>query len=123
MTRTPYLNSLEPPQLYDAFIANPPVGFVARQIDAGGGFLPVFVTPFDLFTTLDEDVKKRVAQIPLVRSIARALLRPRAIFCGTTVSEYAVYHATHDPGDFARSLLAEMKSSGAKLAIFKDLPK
>jgi hypothetical protein len=120
---TSYLNSLEPPQLYDAFMANPPVGFVARRIDAGDGSLPVFLTQFDLLTTLDADVKKRVGKIPLVNSIARTLLRPRAIFCGTTVSEYAVYHATHDPDVFARSLLAEMKSSGAKLAIFKDLPK
>jgi len=123
MIRASYLNSLEPPQLYDAFLANPPVGFVARRIDAGNGSLPVFLTPFDLLTTLDDDVKKRVEKVPLVGTIARALLRPRAIFCGTTVSEYAVYHATHDPEAFARSLLAEMRSSGAKLAIFKDLPR
>lgn len=123
MFRGSYLNSLEPPQLYDAFIANPPVGFVTRRIDAGNGSLPVFQTRFDLLTTLDDDVKKRVDKIPLVTWIARALLRPRATFCGTTVSEYAVYHATHNPEDFARSLLAEMRSSGAKLAIFKDLPK
>jgi predicted N-acyltransferase len=101
---------------------NPPVGFVARHIDAGDGSLPVFLTPFDLLTTLDADLKKRVDSIPLVNAIARTLLRPRAIFCGTTVSEYAVYHATRNPEGFARALLAEMKSSGAKLAIFKDVP-
>jgi predicted N-acyltransferase len=123
MSRTAYLNSLEPPQLYDAFIAHPPVGFTARQIDAGDGSLPVFLTPFDLLTTLDDHVKKRVDKIPLMSAIARTLLRPRAIFCGTTVSEYAVYHPTRNPEEFARALLAEMKSSGAKLAIFKDVPK
>ena len=123
MIRTSYLNSLEPLQLYDAFIANPPVGFVARRIDAGDGSLPVFLTRFDLLTTLDGDVRKRVDEIPLAKYIARTLLRPRAIFCGTTVSEYAVYHATRNPEGFARALLAEMKSSGAKLAIFKDVPK
>ena len=94
MTRGSYLNSLEPPQLYDAFIANPPLGFAARRIDTDDGSLPVFLTPFDLLTTLDDDVKKRVDKIPLVSYIGGALLRPRAIFCGTTVSEYAVYHAT-----------------------------
>src|SRR3954469_1741477 len=97
MSRTAYLNSLEPPQLYDAFIAHPPVGFTARQIDAGDGSLPGFLTPFDLLTTLDDHVKKRVDKIPLMSAIARTLLRPRAIFCGTTVSEYAVYHPTRNP--------------------------
>jgi predicted N-acyltransferase len=123
MIRNSYFNSLEPPQLYDAFIEHPPEGFLARRIDAAGGQLPVFLTRFDVLTTLDDDAKRKVARIPLVKALSRAMLRPRAIFCGTTVSEYAVYHPAQDHESFARALLSEMKSSGVKLAIFKDLPR
>ncbi|HEX3582455.1 MAG TPA: GNAT family N-acetyltransferase [Thermoanaerobaculia bacterium] len=117
-----YLNSLEPPQLYDAFIAHPPEGFTARYAAADGGTLPVFLTRFDLLTTLDEKAKHAVARLPLVRPLSRAFLRPRAAFCGTTVSEYAVYHPSENPDSFPRTLLSEMKAWDAELAIFKDIP-
>ena len=122
MIGKPHLNALEPPQLCDAFIAHPPEHFEAHRLDAGGGNLPIFLTRFDLLTTLDDDVKHRVEKIPGIKSVARALLRPRTIFAGTTVSEYAVFPACDDFVPLANALLGEMKTRGAKLAIFKDVP-
>jgi predicted N-acyltransferase len=75
-----------------------------------------------LLTTLDDVAKRNVERIPFAKQIARALLCPRAIFAGTTVSEYAIYPACENLIPLAESLLGEMTSCRAKLAIFKDVP-
>ncbi|HEX7136918.1 MAG TPA: GNAT family N-acetyltransferase [Vicinamibacterales bacterium] len=81
------------------------------------------MTPFDLLTTLDDDAKRNVERIPFAKWIARVLLRPRAVFAGTTVSEYAIYPACENFIPLTESLLREMKSCRAELAIFKDVPR
>lgn len=53
---------------------------------------PAFVAPFDLLTTADVDVRQKVTQAPGYGWWGR-LLRWRTTFVGTTVSEYALFHA------------------------------
>ena len=122
MIGEPLLNSLEPMALYDHFIAHPPETFEARWLETDAAKTPVFITPFDLLTTLDDVAKRNVERIPFAEQIARTLLCPRTIFVGTTVSEYAIYHAYENFIPLTVSLLGEMKLCRAGLAIFKDVP-
>jgi hypothetical protein len=118
----PLHNSLEPAALYDDFIAHPPEGFEARWLGTDAAKTPVFMTPFDLLTTLDDAAKRNVERIPFAPRIASALLRPRTIFAGTTVSEYAIYPPCEDFIPLVELLLGEMRSCRARLAILKDVP-
>ena len=110
------LNSLEPTTLLRQFAAFPPDGFEVGEV-AGA---PLFVAPFDLLTTADDDLKKRASALPGFAWWSR-FLRIRTAFVGTTVSEYAPM-----PPDVAPSLLADALRSGPgrrhKLTIVKDLP-
>ena len=116
------LNALEPLSLVESFVQHPPDGFEAARIELDGAKMPVFLTPFDLLTTLDDGAKHKVEKIPFAKRIARALLRPQTIFAGATVSEYAIYAAREKYEPLATALLAEMRLRCAKLAIFKDMP-
>ena len=120
--RRPYFHSLEPPSLYDSFLAHPPEGFEARRLSTSGGTVPIFRTRFDLLTTLDETVKRWVYRIPLFKTVSRVALCPWVLFCGTTVSEYTVMPTTTIPADLVRAVLVEMKASRSTVAIIKDVP-
>lgn len=109
-------NLLEPPALIRHFLAQPPQGFAARTMPSG---TPAFVAPFDLLTTADDDLRRRVAALPLYRWWGR-LLRPRTCFVGTTVSEYAPFPAA-DADALAREWLAEAGRRHPFL-IVKDIP-
>ncbi len=111
-----YLNQLEPDGLVASFTAHPPVGF--QVIDAAG--TPAFVAPFDLLTTADDALRKRVARAPGYRWWGR-LLRWRTAFVGTTVSEYALFPRQADPTVLARSLRDRL-GGGQRLLIIKDIP-
>ena len=83
----PFANQLEPTSLIDAFLAHPPEGF--EILDTASTGQPAFAAPFDLLTTADESLRRRVQTLPLYRHWA-GLLQPRVAFVGTTVSEYVV---------------------------------
>lgn len=90
MNAAPGLRALlEPPGLVAHFRAHPPLGFTMLEGTAG---TPVFSAPFDLLTTADDELRRRVTRLPLHRWWGR-LLRPRTSFVGTTVSEYALFPA------------------------------
>jgi hypothetical protein len=80
-----FIAQLEPDALLAHYMANPPVGFTVEMSPEG---MPCFVAPFDLLTTADDALRRRVEGLPLYRWWGR-LLRWRTRFAGTTVSEYA----------------------------------
>ncbi|HEY6941001.1 peptidogalycan biosysnthesis protein [Dokdonella sp.] len=112
-----YRNLLEPPGLVGHFLAHPPDGFSAVVMPSG---TPAFVAPFDLLTTADAALRKRVSALPLYRWWSR-WLRPRTCFVGTTVSEYALF-----PRDADACVLVEEWLAGhaarQPFLIVKDIP-
>jgi predicted N-acyltransferase len=112
-----FLNQLEPDGLLRHFRAHPPTGFQALDGTQG---TPLFVAPFDLLTTADDALRRRIANWPLYRFWSR-LLRPRTCFVGTTVTEYAVFPASAEPAVLAQSLKAEF-GRRHMLLIVKDIP-
>jgi len=110
-------NLLEPPALVDHFLAHPPADFQALTTASG---TPAFVARFDLLTTADADLRRRVTALPLYRHWS-GLLRPRTCFVGTTVSEYALFPAAAD----AEALVEEWMAGYAHrhpFLIVKDIP-
>jgi hypothetical protein len=109
-------NLLEPRALVAHFLAHPPADFSALATASG---TPAFVARFDLLTTADEALRRRVEALPLQRWWRR-LLRPRTCFIGTTVSEYALFPA----GAEAHALVREWLSGCSRqpLLIVKDIP-
>lgn len=112
----PYVFQLEPDALVDQFVAHPPEGFTVRRSPAG---MPTFEAPFDLLTTADDTLRRRVTTLPLYRRWG-AWLRWRTRFAGCTVTEYAPL-----PEDVApAALAAELKHTFGRehaLLIVKDL--
>jgi Acetyltransferase (GNAT) domain len=111
-----YLNQLEPDALVAKFAEHPPVDFrVLNTADTPG-----FAAVFDLLTTADAPVRKRMLGAPGYRWWGR-LLRWRTAFVGTTVSEYALFprdaNAKTLPGLLCRAL-----GKGQRLSIVKDIP-
>lgn len=112
-----YHNLLEPPALVRHFLAHPPLDFRALALPSG---TPAFVARFDLLTTADDDLRRRVSALPLYRWWSR-LLRPRTCFVGTTVSEYALLPRGAD----AEALVREWRAAPdarQPFLIVKDLP-
>ena len=113
----PLRNLLEPPELIGHFLAHPPDGFTALATRSG---TPAFVAPFDLLTTADDDLRRRVRALPLYRWWGR-LLRPRTCFVGTTVSEYALFPRDAAAAALVEEWLAE-PASRQPFLIVKDIP-
>jgi len=111
-----FIAQLEPDALLKHFMNHPPIGFVVETSPQG---MPCFVAPFDLLTTADEELRRRVAALPLYRWWGRAL-RWRTRFAGTTVSEYAPLPRTVSPIALARGLKAAY-ARDCKLLIVKDI--
>jgi len=111
-----FIAQLEPDALLRQFIAHPPLGFQAGLSAQG---MPVFVAPFDLLTTADDDLRRRVASLPGYRHWSR-LLRWRTRFAGTTVSEYAPLPREVAPAALARGL-REVHGRECALLIVKDI--
>lgn len=112
---------LEPDGLIKAFAAHPPQGFAL--LDGGGpagGTPPVFSASFDLLTTVEPALKKRVASLPLFRHWSR-WLRVHTAFVGTTVSEYALLPHAGAARSVVDGLLRRW-GGDFKLMIVKDLP-
>jgi hypothetical protein len=112
-----FRNLLEPRALVGHFLAHPPDGFTALATRSG---TPAFVAPFDLLTTADDDLRRRVSALPLYRWWGR-LLRPRTCFVGTTVSEYALFPCGADAAALVDEWLAE-PAARQPFLIVKDIP-
>jgi len=112
----PFISQLEPDALLAHFMAQPPLGFTAQLSPQG---MPSFVAPFDLLTTADDALRRRVTRMPLYRLWGR-LLRWRTQFAGTTVSEYAPLPSSVSPAALAQGLKAAYGRE-CKLMIVKDI--
>ncbi len=112
----PFIAQLEPDGLLAAFLAHPPQGFVAERSAQG---MPGFVAPFDLLTTADDTLRRRITGLPLYRHWGR-LLRWRTRFAGSTVSEYAPLPAQVAPAALAQGLKAAWGRE-CRLLIVKDI--
>ena len=112
-----FRNLLEPRALVAHFLAHPPEGFSILAMRSG---TPAFVAPFDLLTTADVALRKRVAALPWFRWWGR-LLRPRTCFVGTTVSEYALFPCCAEADALVAEWLADHARHHAFL-IVKDIP-
>ena len=107
---------LEPQSLVRSFIAHPPKGFSADLSRTG---LPMFVTAYDLLTTVDAKLRAAVEKLPLHR-YWRRWHTPRVTFIGTTVTEYAQFPAGIDAFELVRDMLT--RRGHHPLLIVKDLP-
>ncbi|MCW8808856.1 MAG: GNAT family N-acetyltransferase [Rhodanobacter sp.] len=112
----PFISQLEPDALLGAFMAQPPLGFTVERSPQG---MPSFLAPFDLLTTADDALRRRVSGLPLFRRWGR-LLRWRTRFAGTTVSEYAPLPSEVAPAELARGLKSAYAGE-CKLLIVKDI--
>jgi len=110
-------NLLEPLALVRHFLDHPPTDFTALTLPSG---TPAFIARFDLLTTADNALRKRVMAWPWYEHWRR-WLAPRTCFIGTTVSEYALFPAQRD----AQALVAEWLGAPAArqpFLIVKDIP-
>lgn len=108
---------LEPPGLWQHFMDHPPVGF---EVCGSAASVPGFFADFDLLTTAEDDLQRRIAAIPGNRWLRR-LLRWRTCFVGTTVSEYAPLPVRRAPGEVIAEILG-MWARRTQLLILKDIP-
>lgn len=111
-----YLNQLEPDTLIQHFMSHPPEGF---QIENRVPGLPAFIARFDLLTTADDTLQKKLRRFPLF-SYWQKLLQINTCFVGTTVSEYALW-----PNDVSTEVLAtriKQQLNNYPLLIVKDIP-
>jgi predicted N-acyltransferase len=111
-----FVNQLEPDALLGHFERHPPHGFIPVRAADGA---PLFVAPFDLLTTADDDLRRRVAALPFQRLLKR-LSTPRTCFAGTTVSEYSLFARDSDPVAVAEAL-AHGPGRAHPLLVIKDL--
>lgn len=116
-TRPTWRNQLEPDAPIRAFLAAPPQDFAALRLGDG---TPAFAARFDLLTTADAPLRRRVAALPLYRWWGR-WLRPRTLFVGTTVSEYALLSRGGSPAALVDELV-ERHARDYPFVIIKDLP-
>ncbi len=114
----PFVSQLEPDALLRHFLAHPPEHFSAGLV-AGG--TPAFTAPFDLLTTAEPALQRRVRALPGHRWWSR-WLTPRTRFVGTTVSEYALLPGGADPRALAGELVRDLGREHAFL-IVKDIPR
>jgi len=110
------LNQLEPDALVNLFDAHPPHGFVPFTAACG---IPAFVASFDLLTTADETLRRRVHALPFARRWL-PWLHIRTAFVGTTVTEYTLLPDC-DASFFLEDLRAQA-GRAHKLVIVKDIP-
>lgn len=116
----PFVTRLEPERLLGHFLAHPPDGFRAQM--AGGG-VPAFTAAFDLLTTAEPELLRRVQRWPGQR-LWRPWLRLRTRFIGATNTEYLwlpPLPGAADAAALARRLRVEQGGECA-LLIVKDLP-
>ncbi len=111
------LNQLEPDGLIAAFCAHPPIGFATADLPIAA---PAFHTRFDLLTTANASLRARVRALPFYRYWA-TVLRPRTLFVGTTVSEYALFNEGVSPSRLIATLKSDV-APGYPILIIRDIP-
>lgn len=118
-----YQFQLEPTGLIDAILQHPPLGFESCPIDLMGQQLPAFLAEFDLLLTADEPVRRFIQNAfrILPKKLYDSFLRPRTLFVGTTVSEFALFPNDMNVQFLPESLFTEMNNRKAKFVIVKDL--
>ena len=94
----------------------PPRGFTVEFSPQG---MPTFLAPFDLLTTADDALRRRITGLPGYRRWGR-LLRWRTRFAGTTVSEYAPLPSAVTPMALAQGLKRDYGHE-CRLLIVKDI--
>jgi hypothetical protein len=109
-------NLIESGNLVQHFREHPPEGFVPVALD---GDVPAFSAKFDLLTTLEPAMLRRLERLPLAR-VWRRWLRPMTCFIGTTVTEYGVLPADREPEPLVGDLLSQL--GRYPFLIIKDLP-
>ncbi|KGI77751.1 GNAT family N-acetyltransferase [Oleiagrimonas soli] len=113
----PFVAQLEPETLVEQFMRHPPEHFAA---DTVAGDVPAFIAPFDLLTTAEPALQRRVRGLPGYRFWSR-WLRPRTRFVGTTVTEYAWLPGAADPQTLAATL-RQAHGRECPFLIVKDIP-
>lgn len=111
-----YLNQLEPDALVAGFVEHPPVGFGVKT----AAQTPAFIAPFDLLTTAEPELRRKVTKAPGYSWWGR-LLRWRTAFVGTTVSEYALFPRDADPAALPAELAGAL-GRAQRMMIVKDIP-
>lgn len=111
-----YHAQLEPDSLLQQFLAHPPDGFTVGTTRAG---MPTFVAPFDLLTTADDALRRRVAALPGYARWGR-LLRWRTRFVGCTATEFAPLPRAIAPESLARQLISS-HGRDCPLLVVKDI--
>lgn len=110
-----YESALEPASLVRQFVDHPPEGFEASLTAQG---IPVFVTDYDLMTTLDEAVSGRVRKLPGYPSWQHHL-RWKTCFVGCTTTEYLpLPHASAE--ETVAALLGQY-GRRCRLLVMKDI--
>ncbi|MBF7685098.1 GNAT family N-acetyltransferase [Acinetobacter sp. B10A] len=109
-------NHVEPQCLVDAFLKHPPNAFEAQTLDVS---FYAFSTQFNLLTTLDAPLRKKIQSVLGYQYWQRFVHFPTQ-FIGTTVTEYTPLPHTHT----AQQLLEQIQPFCQKqsLTIIKDLP-
>ncbi len=110
-------NLIEPAGLLRHFIANPPQDFNIVELPGG---MPGFASRFDLCTTMEPSVQRRLAALPLFRHWRR-FLKPYTCFGGATCTEYAPLPVTPDADTLLQTLLRDI-APRFDFLILKDLP-
>jgi hypothetical protein len=114
--RTPFIGQLEPARIVDHFIAWPPRGFRADRIE---GDIPAFTCRFDLLTTTEPALRRRIEALPLYRHWQR-WLAVRTRFIGSTVTEYAWFPMGADPRALARRI-RRTEGADCRWLVVKDI--
>lgn len=117
------LNLLEPEGLVHAFMTEPPEGFEPISLEVNGKHIHGFLTELDLFTTANEKVKRFYQRHKgLLPAFIRRFLKPRVVFIGTTVSEYALFPYGIEPEPLKKSSVSKLNELGFQFLIIKDMP-
>ncbi len=116
----PCWNQLEPPGLLRANADHPPIGFVPLRMVGTGPQVPAFAAPFDVSTTLDAALRRRLRGWPLHAWWGR-LLRWRTAFVGSTVTEYLLLPRRADVAQLPMQWRSAW-AAGHALLIAKDIP-
>jgi len=111
-----WLNQLEPKSLLKAFGESPPDHFEF----VNEAPVPVFIAPFNLLTTLEDNLKRRIERIPYYSWWSNLFIF-RTAFVGTTVSEYVLLKHDISPEALLEQFHDDITPS-FKLTIIKDIP-
>jgi predicted N-acyltransferase len=108
-----YLNQLEPYGYIEAFMKAPPVGFTIFKSSMG---VPGFSMDFDLLTTMEGSIKK------FLKPMQKVLYKPKAIFIGTSVTEYSIFPAGVDAASIVSGVFSDFLKTKALMLVVKDIP-